>query len=300
MICLKCGTVNNDNSAKCKNCQALLQASSRTAQYSQVVFQSPLRQAQPSNIIAADKPLFSQGTKTERQSMDYTSYRDNVEENLYDPAVSPKGEQKTQVYSQKHQSSRPRSRVKTVFFLFLTLATLLGGASALYLFLKPENTDANFLFAEAEKTYNNQNYASALVMYSQFVERFPQDHLIPLAEDRIASINNQFLFEKEKKEQRIEELLKQAKDAYSKQRFLKPGEDNVLYYTSEALKLDPSNASAMELQALIVRYYEEKAETARKRGHAKTAISYYQAILTIMPNDSSVQAQIDALSSRKK
>lgn len=300
MICLKCGTVNHDISTKCKTCHASLQTSSRTTHYSQVVFQSPLRQAQPSNIIAADKPAFSRGIKTERQSMDYTSTQNNTEQNLFDSTISPETEQKTQVRTRQSQVSRSRSKTKTISLLFLTLITLLSAVTALYLYVKPKNTDANFLFAEAEKTYNNQNYASALVMYRQFVEKFPGDHLIPLAQDRISAINNQFLLEKKKKEQQTEELLRQAKDAYSKQRFLKPENDNAIFYTSEVLKLEPANTSALELQALVVRYFEDKAETARKRGYAKTAISYYQDILVIMPNDSTVQAKIDALSSQKR
>jgi tetratricopeptide (TPR) repeat protein len=176
---------------------------------------------------------------------------------------------------------------------------LFAAATALYLYLSPKGTDANFLFAEAEKNFSKQNYATALVMYRQFVEKFPEDHLASLAKERIEMINNHFAFEKEIKEQKIEELLEKAKETFRRQLYLRPKQDNVVFYTSRVLELDPTNSSAIELQALVIRYYESKAQAAEKRGYSRTAINHYQNILAILPNDSTILAKIDSLKTRR-
>ena len=299
MICRNCGAINDKNNARCGNCKSLLQESATTTQYAKSVIQSPLKQAKPSNIISANNPSFSQRSSTEGETMNYRTTQNNPDQNTFDPKISPEFESGSAVQPQA-APVKSRSKVKMVSIMLLALFAILSAGTALYLFLKPANTDASFFFAEAEKKFNNQNYASALTMYREFVNRYPEDYLVSLAQNRIETINNQFTFEKQQKEQRIEEQLQNAKEAFRKQRYLKPQNDNVLLYTSNVLELDPTNSSAMELQALLVRYYEDKAVNAEKRGYSKTAANHYESILQIMPNDSTIIAKIETLRSRKR
>lgn len=299
MVCRNCGAANDKNNVRCGNCKTLLQEPATATQYAKRVIQSPLRQAQPSNIISANNPSFSQRSSTEGPAMNYQPPQNNPDQNVFDPEVSPEVKMGSTVQTQA-APVQSRSKVKAVSIVLLALFAILSAGTALYLFLKPADTDASFVFAEAEKKFNDQNYASALVMYREFVTRYPEDYLVSLAQNRIETINNHFAFEKQQKEQNIEELLQNAKEAYRKQRYLKPQDDNVLSYTSRVLELDPTNSSAMELQALLVRYYEDKAIDAQKRGYSRTAANYYESILQIMPNDSTTLAKIEALKSRKR
>lgn len=299
MICRNCGAPNDKNNLRCGNCKSVLQEPATTTQYAKRVIQSPLRQAQPSNIISANNPSFSQRSTTEGQAMNYQSPQDNPDQHVYDPGITPEIEPESVVQPQA-APARSRSIVKTASILLLVLIAIASAGTALYLFLKPADTDASFVFAEAEKKFSNQNYASALVMYREFVNRYPEDYLVSLAQSRIETINNHFAFEKEQKEHRIEELLQNAKEAFRKQRYLKPQDDNVLYYTSGVLELDPANPGALELQALVVRHFEDKALDAQKKGFTRNAVNYYENILQIMPNDSTTLAKIEALKSRKR
>lgn len=299
MICRNCGANNDNNNVRCGNCKSLLQESATTTQYAKRVIQSPLKQAKPSNIISANNPAFSQRSPAEGQAVNYQSPQNNPDQHTFDPEISPEVETGSAAQPQA-APVQSRSKIKMVSVTLLALFAILSAGAALYLFLKPANTDASFFFADAEKKFNNQNYASALVMYREFVNRYPEDYLVSLAQNRIETINEQTAFEKQQKEKRIEEQLQNAKEAFRKQRYLKPQNDNVLLYTSNVLELDPSNSSALELQALMVRYYEDKAVDAEKRGYSRTAANYYRSILQIMPNDSTMLAKIYSLKTKSR
>jgi tetratricopeptide (TPR) repeat protein len=300
MICKQCGAIHENNSIRCKSCHILLQESSKTVQYTHKVFQSPLKQARPANIITANAPSFSQREQTEGQSMNHQTTQDQSAQSTFNPEPAPKVNYQTQPQNAPQAKVSGGSKLKPISLVVLTIITLFSAGMALYLYLSPEQTDASFVFAEAEKKFSNQNYAAAMLMYRQFVEKFPEDHLVARAQNRIEMINNQFAIEKEKKEQKIEELLEKAKEAYRRQRYLQPDDDNVIFHTSQVLELAPSNSSAIELQALVIRYYEAKAKNAQKRGYSKTAINHYRNILEVIPNDSTVLAKIDSLKTRRR
>jgi tetratricopeptide (TPR) repeat protein len=300
MICKRCGAINDNQNIRCNNCHNSLQESSKTVQYSQKVFQSPLKQARPSNIITANAPSYSQQDKSEGQTMNHQTTQNQSTQKTYKAAADPEHRYQTQTQNETQAKVSGGVKRKTILLTLFAFTALFAAATALYLYLSPRGTDANFLFAEAEKKFSNQNYATALIMYRQFVEKFPEDHLGSLAKERIEMINNHFAFEKEMKEQKIEELLEKAKEAFRRHRYLRPKQDNVVFYTSQVLELVPTNSSAIELQALVIRYYESKAQDAAKRGYSKTAINYYQNILKILPNDSAILAKIDSLQSPKK
>jgi tetratricopeptide (TPR) repeat protein len=232
--------------------------------------------------------------------MNEKTVQEQSDQTAFDPEPASGVNQRPQAQSAPQVKASGGSKLKSVFIGLFIIIALFGAAVVFYLNSSPEESDASFVFAEAEKKFSNQNYAAALVMYSQFVEKFPEDHLVPLAQDRIETINKNFAFEKELKEKKIEELLEKAREAYRRQRYLRPEDDNVILHTSQILDLAPSNASAIELQALVIRYYEAKAKNAEKRGYSRTAINHYQSMLEVIPNDSTILAKIDSLQTRRR
>lgn len=54
MVCPKCGVSNNDHSWRCRSCYTILRESTVSTDYSNLIVQSPLRQAQQPNLTPVD------------------------------------------------------------------------------------------------------------------------------------------------------------------------------------------------------------------------------------------------------
>lgn len=301
MTCRNCGAYNEGNRSYCQQCHSALPEALKTAQYTRTVIQTPLRQARPSDIISANPAAFYAVGPGERPGKG-TAFTNHpaAEGPLYaTPAGNPAGISGPFSRSATQTASSPKRKV--LVFSLIALAALLCAGMGLYLFLPERATHASFVFAEAEKTFNAQKYSAALLMYQQFIERFPGDYLVPLAQERISTIHRQVEAEKQQKIERIETLLHKAREAFRKQRYLKPEDDNVLLHTSALLQLDPANSTALELQAAVVQFYQQKAEEAFRHGYYNTAIDHYENILRVMPNDSQTLEKISqALELRKR
>jgi len=93
------------------------------------------------------------------------------------PAKQPAGFHGKKV--QKHWSHRAWPFVGATLLIFLVIAL-----AWLYFVLTAE--DAEVLFAEAEKQYDNQSYSEAVVRYQEFVEKFPKHELTSKARVKAA------------------------------------------------------------------------------------------------------------------
>lgn len=178
----------------------------------------------------------------------------------------------------------------------ISAITLLAILAAGTLMLRPDaSANASALFAEAETQYNTRNYLASMEIYQKFTLQFPEDHLAPIAQNRIAEIKTLLAEAQRQKTERIAALLEDARAAFRKQRFLVPEDRNVITYTSEILQLNPTHAEALEMQALVMNYYEEKAEAAREKRHYNTAIQNYRNMLKILPNDQRTLKKLEAV-----
>lgn len=301
MTCRNCGAYNEGNRSHCQHCHTALPEAVKTAQYTRTVIQTPLRQARPSDIISANPAVFYAAGQGERPGKGTSFVNPSADEATFyaAPGADPGGISGPFSGSATKTASSPKR--KTLIFSLIALAALLCAGMGLYLFLPDRATHASFVFAEAEKTFTAQKYSAALLMYQQFIERFPGDYLVPLAQERIRAIHGQVEAEKQQKIERMETLLQIAREAFRKQRYLKPAEDNVLLHTSALLQLDPANSAALELQAAVVQFYQQKAEEAFRRGYYNSAIDHYENVLRIMPNDSQTLEKISqALEMRKR
>lgn len=301
MTCRNCGAYNEGNRSQCQRCYAALPEAVKTAQYPRAVIQTPLRQARPSDIISANPAAFYAAGRGDQPGNGTAFVNPHADEApLYVAAEADPGGT-SGPFSRSATETTPAAKPKALIFTLVALTALLCAGLGLYLFLPDRATHASFVFAEAEKTLNDQKYSAALLMYQQFVERFPRDYLVPLAQERISAIHNRIEAERQQKAGRMEALLQSAREAFRKQRYLKPDDDNVILHTGALLKLDPANSAALQLQAQVVQFYQQKAEEAFRRGYYNTAIDHYENVLRVMPNDSQTLEKISqALELRKR
>ena len=148
--------------------------------------------------------------------------------------------------------------------------------------------------------YNNEQFAEALFTFRQFLQEYPNDELAPIVQKRIGGISEELLrIEKDTGDQpKIDELLNKAELAFEEQHFTVPEEENVINYTAQILEADPAHSRALELQALVINYYQEKAAAAEKRRRYRTAINYYENVLLILPDDAKTLEKIANLKKR--
>jgi len=164
-------------------------------------------------------------------------------------------------------------------------------AMALYAFYYPNYT-RNSLYSRAEELLNQGHTEAAVQLYREYKLRYPGDSAIPEINERINRIQqneSQFI----QKQVRIFGLMQKAAEAYNKQQYLLPDEDNAIRYISEILQEDPQFIPALELQNRIVDFYYAQAEAAFDEDRYDKAILYYKNLLVIKPNDALIQNAID-------
>ncbi len=93
-------------------------------------------------------------------------------------------------------------------------------------------------------------------------------------------------------------LMEKAEKAFHQRQYLIPQDDNVIKYTTEILKQYPSHLGALELQAEVLDYYEEKAEQAIKNYRYEAAVRYFRNILRIDPNDDRIREKLASLENK--
>ncbi len=145
------------------------------------------------------------------------------------------------------------------------------------------------LFSQAEMLYEKGDLVEALTLYQQIKLNFPDDPLIPVVERRIQEISVKLEEAKKSKEKlntHIQELMAQANQAFAKKNYLKPANNNAIYYTEQILALDPHYQPALDLQEKIVEYYKAEAQKAEAAKQYDKAIEMYNNILRIRPDDS--------------
>lgn len=158
------------------------------------------------------------------------------------------------------------------------------------------------LYTKAESNYNAQNYSEALVLYTQFTQKYPHDSLIPAVNEKINIINQQTANSKSKKDndqRMIKELMLKANVAFQKKQYVKPQDDNVIAYTTAVLRIDAAYQPAKDMFNNVITHYETLAEESIQKGKYNEAIIYYQIILKIKPNDADVISKIHLILTQK-
>lgn len=230
-------------------------------------------------------------------------YREAVEEELQDyhrvePGVSNYYEAAA---APSRRPGRPAGINKGILVASITVIVLIAAVVA-YVTVKQSAPSPTSLYSRAESFYNTQNYAAALQLYRQFIEKYPDDPLIPLVNDKINTINQQSaatLLDSTEGLPQFKELMLKANIAFQKEQYVRPEADNVIAYTTAILKMDPTYRPALELYNRVIAYYQTQAEAAMQKGRYNDAIGYYHTILEIKPNDAQIISKIHSILTQK-
>jgi len=82
----------------------------------------------------------------------------------------------------------------------------------------------------------------------------------------------------------VQQLLASAQQAFGEQRYLEPARHNVIYYTSEVLRLDASNATAANLQQQAVNIVHNQLQAMINSGDVDGATHLCQLLSQHFPN----------------
>ena len=320
IICNKCGTPNEDHQVHCINCHYRFPARHQTIRTSQVI-QSNVRQIPNSGISYPDNDSVIAKTYPEKNE----DLEDLIERNFQEqkrqqndliveaPTLSASPRPSTRPNAtvvQDYQSPKANNKL---LWISASVAGLLIIGSALFFSMSSEKPiiPNSSLFAEAENLYQSGNYSVALSTFQEFIDKHPDNALVELASFKIGEISkmqavigtdysqddsDEVVNElAEKQHQQIPGLMKKAKTAYLRKRYLMPEGENAIFFVSQIQNLEPEHSGALEIQNNIISFYRQKADAAFEDKAYQTAYKYYQNILKILPEDNHAKNQVDRI-----
>ncbi|MCB0273985.1 MAG: hypothetical protein KDI06_04180, partial [Calditrichaeota bacterium] len=163
-----------------------------------------------------------------------------------------------------------------------------------------QNPASNAFYVQAEKAFNQGNYQSAITLFDQFLDEYPQHTLASLAlakqeEARVAMIRaNELAVQKQAK---VDDLFARAQDAMKYQRYTRPENDNVVSFTDSLLALEPGHQGAMKMRFEVADYYVELAAKNMKRYRYSRALDYYEMALEVDPENPQAMTGYDKVNS---
>ncbi len=293
MICQNCGAHNRESATQCRNCQQAFMPHVSGNKTTKTIFQTPLRQASEPNISTFDDEHSAHHSHDFSQAMDQ-EINDNTIPLYYQSAPF---KQRVDIETvdtkiiERPSATKSRMLWSTVAFLSIVILAMIA-----FRFIPENQTGASLMYVEAEKIYQSGNYTASLVMFQQYLREYPEDDLAAMAKQRITEIKTRLQSIKNQQTmQLVMGLMSKAQKAFEQQHYLVPEDDNVIHYTSEVLKIAPSNSEAIDMRARIVKYYQDQAEKALKRRRFKTAGRYFENILKIIPDDQNTLRQLEKL-----
>jgi|GEM_PF-4400577 len=173
-------------------------------------------------------------------------------------------------------------------------------AAAFYVFNQSNNTPTS-LYSEAETLYNNQDLNGAMARYQEFLKRFPENPLVPIVQSKIKGIRQEVRAGNGEMDEEIKILMLAANAAFDKDNYITPKEDNALAHAQKVLEISPNYGPALDLKSKIMRYCEDEAKEALRLKNYNTALSYYQTMSEIIPNNTSILSKIrEVLAAKSK
>ena len=188
------------------------------------------------------------------------------------------------------EPSQPKETSGSSMWMIIGIA-LVVIAVAGYFFLGTAEEPAlnpTSLYAEAETRLTENDIAGALESYRLFVQNFPRNPLAPIVQDKITMLEDKVAalpVQEVVTNPDVQDKLKLADDSIDKEQYIFPENDNALFYATEVLKTEPLNGKALEIKTRVIRFVEEEADAAIKAGQYNLALSYYQTMSEMMPND---------------
>lgn len=308
MLCPKCGAINLDERWRCWSCQAELKDKTVSSSRKNKSSDEPQMPNEP--LQMPDDPsqfLFDELPSTPPPRREIAkrapTLQDLIEKSLQNTASNNHKEAGADRFSAGFSANNTvnNSRKRWLKIFLSTILLLLLGLGAYFIVNRVTKRSANDLYSQAEEALTAGEYQKATELYEELVNQYPGDVLTPVAQKRLKEIQEDIAFLETHgvtRSEYIRQLLQKAEQAYQRQRFTVPPKKNVLYYTREILHFDPANSRALELEASIIQYYEDKAAEALQKGRYRTARRFYQKILQINPNDTQTKEKLARLEKR--
>ncbi len=199
------------------------------------------------------------------------------------------------------QSQTPKNRTLPLLY---SLAGIMVVAVIVWLVWKNQSqkgiaeieAKANALFVHANQLYNDEQYLQAFQAFSKLANEHPKSPLAELATQKADDIRIGHLTIVEQKtaiNSQLSDLLSRAEKSFEMQRYLVPEDDNAFSTILKILKIDPTNAQAIEMLEEIKRFYASTGDRALRSGRYNSAIEYYENYLIISPNDPEILHKVD-------
>lgn len=173
--------------------------------------------------------------------------------------------------------------------------------SALYfnnavLAINPTDTQATLLIKkihqalskEAETAWQKNDLGTALLIYTQITENFPEDDValetLKRVQTKLATRHTM-----------IPHLLHLGENALNNDRLIAPNGNSAYYFVSQVLAIEPNNSQALNLRLYIKESLLTQAEDLTSRDDLQGAVKTYEKMLYLFPEDSRIPSKIQIL-----
>ena len=288
-VCEHCGAKNHTQNILCNDCgRPLLYRQRRQKNQTTPQVSTPESPASRSNEMQIlNNPVSSLPSR--QHAVPPKQREEIIEVDLTQPETQYTAAQTIEFRSNRLQaedyienSTNKRGMLIGVLgVLILAVITL-----AVMLFMRNTTSAESEHFGLAEKYYLEHEYADALLAFAAFSEKYERSDLAIVAERRIEDIRQLVdgnPAHQQRLDQKIEHFMFLAERACKNKQFVMPEEDNAIQHIKNTLFLSPDHPRALQIRDAIVDFFIKKADVAFERRHYKDAISYYQAILSIVP-----------------
>lgn len=167
-----------------------------------------------------------------------------------------------------------------------------------YYFVANSGPSPTALYSQAEAAMDNQGFKEARDLYAAFLQDFPEDPLMPVVREKLSIVERKILNERANTpegQRRIQQLMLKANIAYNNENYITPLEDNAAQYLKKILRISPNYQPALDMQQKIFDHFRVKAEQVEAEGNLNEALSYYQIMSSLKPNNMDVLAKIQTL-----
>ncbi|RMF54450.1 MAG: hypothetical protein D6748_16395 [Calditrichaeota bacterium] len=198
---------------------------------------------------------------------------------------------------QKTPPPNSSKRKFPLFFILIVLIVLGAGYWGFRLFPTPAK-----ILEQAEEKYQQQDLMGAMLLYEEFLEKYPDHPAIPEVKTKLEGLRVSLDPEALTSTglgQKIQKLFRNANLAYQRGNLFSPPDDNAIAYLNEILKVAPHYSPAQELKNAILSSVEKEADTALKNKDFDHAITLYHNLLDVKPGDVAIMDKMQMALSRK-
>ncbi len=162
--------------------------------------------------------------------------------------------------------------------------------------INPTDSQANLIIKnvhdalskDAEIAWQKNDLGTALLLYTQIKENFPED---------VVALENlkRLQIKLTARRNMIPHLLHLGENALNNDRLIAPNGNNAYYFVSQVLSIEPTNQQALDLKLQIKEALLAQAEDLTSRDDLQAAVKTYERMLYLFPEDSRIPSKIQIL-----